>query len=102
MGIFSPKVGSLERNTHIITHQPFSLPYDPDLIPDFHPEPTIYQFSSSTDEKTKEMQEECIYDFGGADVKSCAHKQQFFVQNKQVRAWRRTVVNFSFYFAWCD
>ncbi|KAJ8969330.1 hypothetical protein NQ317_010102 [Molorchus minor] len=24
--------------------------------------------------------EESIYDFGGADVKSCAHKQQFFIQ----------------------
>lgn len=45
-------------------------------------------------EKTKEMQqqEECIYDFGGADVKSCAHKQQFFVQNKQVRAWEHETV----------
>lgn len=77
--------GSLERNTHMI-QQPLSLPYDPDLIPDFHPEPTLYQFAIGTTEKTKEMQEECIYDFGGADVKSCAHKQQYFVQNKQVRA----------------
>lgn len=82
-------MGSLERNTHIIPHQPLSLPYDPDIIPDFHPEPTIYQFSSGGSEKTKEMQEECIYDFGGADVKSCAHKQPYFVQNKQVRAWNQ-------------
>lgn len=85
-------MGSLERNTHIIMpHQPLSLPYDPDVIPDYHPEPTIYQFSSiggggGFEKTTKEMQEECIYDFGGADVKSCAHKQQYFVQNKQVRA----------------
>lgn len=87
-------MGSLERNTHIIPHQPLSLPYDPDLIPDFHPEPTIYQFQTVSGEKTKEMQqqEECIYDFGGADVKSCAHKQQFFVQNKQVRAWENETV----------
>lgn len=82
--LHSPKMGSLERNSHVSPHlqsQSLSLPYDPDLIPDFHPEPTVYQFAP---DKTKEMQQyglqECIYDFGGADVKSCAHKQQYFVQ----------------------
>lgn len=68
---FSPKMGSLDRNAPIIA-------YDPDSIPNYHPNPVIYQFS----DKPKDVQhfEESIYDFGGADVKSCAHKQQFFVQ----------------------
>lgn len=68
---FSPKMGSLDRNVHIIA-------YDPDSIPNYHPNPVVYQFC----DKPKEVQhfEESIYDFGGADVKSCAHKQQFFVQ----------------------
>ncbi|KAJ8925398.1 hypothetical protein NQ315_009230 [Exocentrus adspersus] len=72
---FSPKMGSLDRNTHISPQQVF---YDPENIPNYHPNPVMYQFS----DKPKEMQhfEESIYDFGGADVKSCAHKQQFFIQ----------------------
>lgn len=67
---FSPKMGSLDRNTHLIAYEM--------EIPTYHPNPILYQFSDNT----KEMQhfEESIYDFGGADVKSCAHKQQFFVQ----------------------
>ncbi|XP_063919596.1 focal adhesion kinase 1 isoform X5 [Zophobas morio] len=70
---FSPKMGSLERNK-----QSQQIIYDPDSIPSYHPDPVVYQFS----DKSKEMQhfEECIYDFGGADVKSCAHKQPFFIQ----------------------
>lgn len=93
-GVFSPKLGSLERKSRtgspkaalgsLERNMHMSLPYDPSSIPDYHPEPTIYQFGT---EKTKDMQqygtEECIYDFGGADVKSCAHKQQYFVQRPQ-------------------
>lgn len=72
---FSPKMGSLDRNTHVSPQQVF---YDPENVPNYHPNPVMYQFS----DRSKEMQqfEESIYDFGGADVKSCAHKQQFFVQ----------------------
>ncbi|KAJ8946436.1 hypothetical protein NQ318_014423 [Aromia moschata] len=66
---FSPKMGSLDRN---VSHQ---ILYDPDSIPNYHAVPVMYQFV----EKPKEF-EESIYDFGGVDVKSCAHKQQFFVQ----------------------
>lgn len=67
---FSPKMGSLDRNAHLSA---FEIE-----IPTYHPKPILYQFS----DKPKEMQhfEESIYDFGGADVKSCAHKQQFYVQ----------------------
>ncbi|EFA06030.2 Focal adhesion kinase 1-like Protein [Tribolium castaneum] len=69
---FSPKMGSLERK------QSQGVAHDPDSIPSYHPEPVVYQFP----DKAKEMQqfEESIYDFGGADVKSCAHKQPFFIQ----------------------
>lgn len=67
---FSPKMGSLDRNAHLTA---FEME-----IPIYHPNPILYQFSDNP----KKMQhfEESIYDFGGADVKSCAHKQQFFVQ----------------------
>ncbi|KAG5900576.1 hypothetical protein JTB14_022881 [Gonioctena quinquepunctata] len=77
---FSPKMGSLDRNAHI-TPQPGG--YDVENIPNFHPTPIVYQFS----DKSKEMQhfEESIYDFGGADVKSCAHKQQFYVQKAMAK-----------------
>lgn len=80
-GTFSPKLGSLERNSHIVyshSHAP-TLTYDTDNLPNYHPQPTIYQFS--VNQPTKEMQqnEENIYDFGGADVKSCAHKQPYYV-----------------------
>ncbi|XP_045463680.1 focal adhesion kinase 1-like isoform X1 [Harmonia axyridis] len=66
----TPRMGSLERNVHI--------PYQ-ECFPNYHPE-TTYQFN----DKFRDLQqvEESIYDFGGVDVKSCAHKQQFFVQNK--------------------
>lgn len=75
---FSPKMGSLERNAHIINQ---SISYDCEPIPQYHPEPVLYQYN----DKSKDVQqfEESIYDFGGADVKSCAHKQQFFIQNRQ-------------------
>ncbi|CAH1111203.1 unnamed protein product [Psylliodes chrysocephalus] len=81
-GKFTPsKMGSLDRKAVTQPQQPQQTQpggYDVDSIPHFHPTPVIYQFS----DKAKEMQhfEESIYDFGGADVKSCAHKQQFFVQ----------------------
>ncbi|KAJ8968098.1 hypothetical protein NQ314_002469, partial [Rhamnusium bicolor] len=72
---FSPKMGSLDRNAPINPQQVF---YDIENVPNYHPNPVMYQFS----DKPKEMQqfEESIYDFGGADVKSCAHKQQFYIQ----------------------
>ncbi|CAG9860435.1 unnamed protein product [Phyllotreta striolata] len=78
------KMGSLDRSI-VTSHTPPLVPvqsqaggYDVDSIPPYHPHPVVYHFS----EKPVEMQhfEESIYDFGGADVKSCAHKRQFFVQ----------------------
>ncbi|XP_057654979.1 focal adhesion kinase 1 isoform X1 [Diorhabda carinulata] len=62
---FPSRMGSLDRNTHLQT-----CSYDISKIPGFH------QFN----DKGGQYSEENIYDFGGADVKSCAHKQQFFVQ----------------------
>lgn len=82
---FSPKMGSLERNTHMIpVVPPQHIIYDPDTLPSYHPEPVLYQF-----EKHKEMPqpfEEGIYDFGGADVKSCAHKQPLFYKPAKAAA----------------
>ncbi|XP_072390034.1 focal adhesion kinase 1 isoform X2 [Diabrotica undecimpunctata] len=77
---FSLKMDSLERNVHMSPQaQPAPGGYDVDHIPIYHPHPVIYQFS----DKSKDPQhfKESIYDFGGANVKSCAHKQQFLVQN---------------------
>nr|CAH7751185.1 unnamed protein product [Callosobruchus chinensis] len=82
---FSPKMGSLDRNTHLPSQAVF---YDIDQIPNFHPHPVMYQFS---DPKEVQQYQESIYDFGGADVKSCAHKQQFFVQNAQPIASQQPV-----------
>lgn len=76
-GTFSPKMSSLERNSHIIYPAIPSKIYDIDQIPNYHPDPTIYQFASN---KSTEAFEENIYDFGGADVKSCAHKQPHLMQ----------------------
>ncbi|XP_071053792.1 focal adhesion kinase 1 isoform X3 [Onthophagus taurus] len=75
-GTFSPKMGSLERNAHVIY---------PDRIPNYHPEPTLYTINA---ERTQVF-EESIYDFGGADVKSCAHKQPqpYFIQQKLATAF---------------
>ncbi|KAK9701466.1 FERM N-terminal domain [Popillia japonica] len=67
-GTFSPKMGSLERNTHLIYT---------DRVPNYHAEPTMYTVCAS--DKVQYF-EESIYDFGGADVKSCAHKAPYFVK----------------------
>lgn len=99
-GMFSPKLGSLERKSSTNSSKMGSLErtqsqrstfsqagslernkpmiYDLDSLPSYHPEPVMYTFV----DKSKEVQqfEESIYDFGGADVKSCAHKQPFFMQ----------------------
>ncbi|XP_025831633.1 focal adhesion kinase 1 isoform X2 [Agrilus planipennis] len=75
---FSPKMGSLERNVHLSYTQPPPILYETDDIPDFHPHPTVYQFPVT--QREMQLPEENIYDFGGADVKSCAHKQPFFAQ----------------------
>ncbi|KAB0790612.1 hypothetical protein PPYR_14979 [Photinus pyralis] len=74
-GTFSPKLGSLERNSHIL-HP--SVSYDLGNIPAYHPQPTVYQFSVNPLTKEMQQNEENIYDFGGADVKSCAHKQPYY------------------------
>lgn len=83
----SPKMGSLERNTHIQNSGTFSPKMcsslerhthiyqsakviDFEQIPNYHPEPVSYHFQTQKTEI-----EENIYDFGGIDVKSCAHKQ---------------------------
>lgn len=80
-GAFSPKLGSLERNSHgVVSH---TAAYDPNSIPPYHPQPTIYQFSPTPVPKEMQQNEENIYDFGGADVKSCAHKQPYYVQKIQ-------------------
>lgn len=67
----TPRMGSLERNAHISY---------PDYFPNYHPEPTMYQFNDES--RSLHQVEESIYDFGGADVKSCAHKQQFYIQKQ--------------------
>lgn len=72
-GTFSPKMGSLERNTHISHNYPFVN--KPDSI-----QMSCMKDSSSGqfhNDKNKQI-EESIYDFGGADVKSCAHKVPFY------------------------
>lgn len=76
-GIFSPHTGSLERNSHVIyatggCQTQVTKVYEATQIPNYHPDPVVYQFSSDKNV------EESIYDFGGADVKSCAHKQPFY------------------------
>lgn len=71
-GTFSPKMGSLERNAHIIYS---------DRVPNYHAEPTMYTVYPS--DKVQYF-EESIYDFGGADVKSCAHKAPYFAQKATV------------------
>ncbi|CAH0551900.1 unnamed protein product [Brassicogethes aeneus] len=63
---FSSKMGSLERN--VAQHL--------EPIPAYHPDPVLYHFDT--------QKEESIYDFGGADVKSCAHKQPFYCAQKQI------------------
>ena len=87
----SPSMGSLERNAHLsgspVTFSPnitalersYAKAFDSDRIPNYHNEPTVYTITSS--ERTFE---ECIYDFGGVDVKSCAHKQPYFGQKSVV------------------
>ncbi|GJQ76496.1 hypothetical protein Trydic_g2203 [Trypoxylus dichotomus] len=71
-GTFSPKMGSLERNAHVIYS---------DRVPNYHAEPTMYTVYPS--DKVQYF-EESIYDFGGADVKSCAHKAPYFAQKATV------------------
>lgn len=75
---FSPKMGSLDRNAHIGMQPAF---YEIDNIPNYHPHPVVYQFNDTS--KDSQHFEESIYDFGGADVKSCARQRQFFVQQSQ-------------------
>lgn len=78
-GAFSPKLGSLERNAHI-SFLSAQIPYEPDLISNYHPQPTVYHFSPSQVIKETQPNEENIYDFGGADVKSCAYRQPYYMQ----------------------
>lgn len=74
-GTFSPKMcSSLERHTHIY---PAAKLIDFEQIPNYHPEPVSYNFPTQ-----KTDFEENIYDFGGIDVKSCAHKQPNFMMQK--------------------
>lgn len=91
----SPKMGSLDRNSHVSSPlQSQSLTYDPELIPNYHPDPTVYQFAPEKAELLQYGVQECIYDFGGADVKSCAHKQQYFVQKKEMQVGNRAWLGF--------
>lgn len=88
----SPKMGSLERNAHVI-HSPkmsslerhahiYPAPQPPTAkvmdfeVPIYHPEPVAYHFPP----QKSDCFEENIYDFGGIDVKSCAHKQPTLMQ----------------------
>ncbi|XP_076260308.1 protein tyrosine kinase 2 Fak isoform X2 [Rhynchophorus ferrugineus] len=98
-GMFSPKLGSLERqsrtsspkfgsleraqgqfsrksSTEHVMHQVRDIV---DSLPNYHPDPVMYHV-----EDNPKHFEESIYDFGGANVKTCAHKQQFFVKSHQV------------------
>lgn len=62
---FSSYASSLTRN----------VSYTLDAIPAYHKEPVLY--------KNVEV-EESLYDFGGENVKSCAHKQPLMVQARPV------------------
>lgn len=90
-GMFSPKLGSLERRSRNSSPKTGGSPKmgslertkitDIDSIPNYHPDPVLYQLSDKG--KDGIQFEESIYDFGGADVKSCAHKQPFFIAKVQ-------------------
>ncbi|XP_060536517.1 focal adhesion kinase 1-like isoform X2 [Cylas formicarius] len=74
--------GSLERRSK--NSPPPPLGGDPiechfDFVPVYHPDPVMYEYGE-TEGARPQYVEECIYDFGGDDVKSCARKRQFFVQ----------------------
>lgn len=63
-GTFSPKMGSLERsynrNTGCISQVS-----------------KMFESNSKINYQSNKIEQECIYDFGGANVKSCANKQPF-------------------------
>ncbi|KAH1006697.1 hypothetical protein HUJ05_007405 [Dendroctonus ponderosae] len=62
---FNSYASSLSRNTN----------YTLESIPNYHPDPVVYK---NTDV------EESLYDFGGDNVKSCAHKQPLLAQSRSV------------------
>lgn len=73
-----PNVHSLERG-HSFNSYASSLSrttnYTLESIPNYHQEPVVYKNADV---------EESLYDFGGDNVKSCAHKQPLLAQSRSV------------------
>ncbi|CAG9764929.1 unnamed protein product [Ceutorhynchus assimilis] len=75
-----PKVQSLERRRNYSAYNSLERKpnYTLESIPTYHQEPTMYENKSTV------AIEESLYDFGGENVKSCAHKQPLMVQTRPV------------------